>query len=120
MCWTIRRATSKGDEMRRGDLYRVRKHSDPKPYRIFVVVSRNALIESRFSTVVCAPVYSVGGDLSTQVSLGPAGGLKHATWIFSDNLISVRKSDLTDCIGSLPRSKISELNSALKMALDLS
>jgi hypothetical protein len=46
--------------MRRGDLYRVAHSSaaDPKKFRVFVVVSRQALIATRFSTVICAPVYS--------------------------------------------------------------
>jgi mRNA interferase MazF len=45
--------------MKRGDLYRVAGPSggDPKKYRVFVVVSRPALIASRFSTVICAPVH---------------------------------------------------------------
>jgi mRNA interferase MazF len=107
--------------MKRGDLYRVQKpHGDPKSHRVFVVVSRDALIESRFSTVVCAPVFTTGGDLSSQVALGPEEGLKHQSWIFCDNLISVRKTDLTQYVGSLSRPKISEVNAALKMALDLS
>jgi mRNA interferase MazF len=106
--------------MKRGDLYRVHKpHGDPKTHRIFVMVSRDVLIESRFSTVVCAPVFSTGGDLSTQVSVGPSEGLKHPSWIFCDNLISVRKADLTQYVGCLSRPKISELNAALRMALDL-
>jgi mRNA-degrading endonuclease toxin of MazEF toxin-antitoxin module len=37
-----------------------------------------------------------------------------------DNLVSIRKSDLTNYVGSLSRSKVAELNYALKMALDLS
>jgi hypothetical protein len=37
-----------------------------------------------------------------------------------DNLVSMRKSDLTNYVGSLSRSKLAELNHALKMALDLS
>jgi mRNA-degrading endonuclease toxin of MazEF toxin-antitoxin module len=37
-----------------------------------------------------------------------------------DNLVSRRKSDLTNYVGSLSRSKLAELNYALKMALDLS
>ena len=42
--------------MRRGDLYRVSRPSarDPKKYRIFVVASRQVLIDSKFSTVICA------------------------------------------------------------------
>ena len=42
--------------MRRGDLYRVRRPpSDPRPARVFVVVSRQVLLDSKFSTAVCAP-----------------------------------------------------------------
>jgi mRNA interferase MazF len=46
--------------MKRGELYRVAHPSGdgPKKYRVFVVVSRQALIDSRFSTVICAPIYS--------------------------------------------------------------
>ncbi len=31
---------------------------DPKRNRMFAVVSRQMLIDSRFSSVVCAPIYS--------------------------------------------------------------
>lgn len=106
--------------MRRGELYRVFKPGgDPKRYRIFAVVSRQALIESRFSSVVCAPVFSTGEGLSTQVAVGPGEGLKHPSWIMCDNLVSIRKAELTDYVGSLTAVKLSELRVALKMALDL-
>ncbi len=36
-----------------------------------------------------------------------------------DNLVSLRKSDLTNYVGALARAKLAELNRALKMALDL-
>ena len=41
--------------MKRGELYRVSHPSahDPKRFRVFVVVGRQVLIDSRFSTVVC-------------------------------------------------------------------
>jgi len=106
--------------VRRGELYRVQKPAgDPKAQRVFVVVSRQVLIDSRFSTVICAPVFSSGEGLSTQVSVGPGEGLRHTSWIVADNLISLRKSDLTDYVGSLSPAKIAELNRALKVALDL-
>lgn len=106
--------------MRRGELYRVYKPGgDPKLFRVFVVVSRQVLIDSKFSTVVCAPVFTSGQGLSTQVPVGPEEGLKHPSWIMCDNLVSLQKSDLTDFLGSLSRSKTRELNRALKMALDL-
>jgi mRNA interferase MazF len=106
--------------VRRGELYRVFKPGqDPKLYRIFVVVSRQALIDSRFSTVICAPVFSSGEYLSTQVAIGPDEGLKHPSWIMCDNLVSIRKSELTNFVGSLSGSKRTELDRALLMALDL-
>jgi len=106
--------------MRRGELYRVRKpEGDPKPARVFLVVSRQVLIESRFSTVICAPIFSSGQGLSTQVAVGPEDGLKHTSWIMCDNLVSVRKSDLTQFVGTISPSKLSALNEALKSALDL-
>ena len=106
--------------MRSGELYRVYKPGgDPKHYRTFVVASRQVLIDSRFSTVICAPVFSRGEALSTQVSVGPDEGLKHESWIMCDNLVSLRKADLTHYVGSLGPGKLGELNRALKMALDL-
>ena len=46
--------------MRRGEIYRISKPpgDDPGKHRFFVVVSRPALIQSRFSTVICAPIYT--------------------------------------------------------------
>jgi mRNA interferase MazF len=106
--------------MTRGELYRVYKPGgDPKPNRTFVVVSRQVLIDSRFSTVVCAPVFSAGEGLSTQVSIGTDEGMKHPSWIMCDNLVSLRKSDLTHYVGSLSPAHLVELHRAVKMALDL-
>ena len=107
--------------MKRGDLYRVHKASslDPKKFRVFVVVSRQVLIDSRFSTVICAPIFSAYDGLSTQVSVGIAEGLKHDSSIHCDELISIPKSGLTNFVGSLSNDKIRELNEALKIALDL-
>jgi mRNA interferase MazF len=106
--------------VRRGELYRVfRPGRDPKQYRIFAIVSRPALIDSRFSTVVCAPVFTSDAELSTQLSIGPGEGLKHPSWIMCDNLVSMRKSELTNYVGLLSKPKLAELDRALKMALDL-
>ena len=106
--------------MRRGELYRVFKPGgDPKLYRTFVVVSRQALIESRFSTVICAPVFSTGEALSTQIAVGQDEGLKHESWIMCDNLRSLRKTELTQFVGTLSRMKLEELDEALTIALGL-
>jgi mRNA interferase MazF len=106
--------------MRRGELYRVRHPAgDPKRSRVFVVVSRQVLIDSSFSTVVCAPVFSEGKGLSTQVPVGVAEGLKHESAIFCDSLVSIAKAGLTDYVGVLPPAKLVALNRALRTALEL-
>jgi mRNA interferase MazF len=107
--------------MRRGELYRLKNPTrrDPKKSRVFVVVSRQVLIDSRFSTVVCAPVYSSYDGLSTQVSVGIDEGLKHNSSIHCDELVSIPKSLLTNFVGSLPPHRIQELDIALMIALDI-
>lgn len=105
--------------MNRGDLFRVYKPGggDPKHYRVFVVVSRQMLIDSQFSTVICAPVYSRFDGLSTQVKIGPREGLKHESAIHCDALVSLPKSNVTHYLSSLGEEKLAELNHALQIAL---
>jgi mRNA interferase MazF len=107
--------------VKRGDLYRVANPSakDPKKSRVFVIVSRQVLIDSRFSTVICAPIYSTHDGLSTQVLVGLNEGLKHDSSIHCDELVSLPKSILTNFIGSLSPQRIEELNRALSIALDI-
>ena len=83
------------------------------------MVSRQVLIESRFSTVICAPVYTACDGLSTQVTVGLDEGLKHDSGVHCDELVSLPKSLLTDYVGSLSAMKLMELDQALKMALQL-
>ncbi len=107
--------------MKRVDLYRAFKGSrtDPKRSRVFVVVSRQALLDSKFSTVICAPVYAAYDGLSTQVPVGMAEGLKHDSSIHCDELISIPKSTLTDYVGRLGQSKTSELNRSLAISVGI-
>jgi mRNA interferase MazF len=107
--------------MRRGELYRVQNPSrrEPKRSRVFVVVSRQVLIDSRFSTVICAPVYSSYDGLSTQVPVGVEEGLKHHSSIHCDELISLPKSMLSDFAGSVAPHRIQELDVALMVSLDI-
>jgi mRNA interferase MazF len=107
--------------VKRGELYRVHKPTkdDPKRSRVFVVVSRQGLIDSNLSTVICAPVYSSYHGLDSQVVVGIDEGLKHESSIHCDNLVSLQKSDLTNYVGWLSEAKTVELNRALGVALDL-
>jgi mRNA interferase MazF len=106
--------------LHRGELYRVRKPGgDHKRVRTFVVVSRQAVVDSKFSSVICAPVFTEDEGLTTQVAVGPDEGLRHASWIMCDQLVSAPKRQLTDFVGTLSQRKIAELNAALRIALDL-
>lgn len=108
--------------MRRGELYRVSKPSsqDPRKFRVFVIVSRQALIDSRFSTVICTPIYTAYDGLSTQIPVGVEEGLKHESCIHCDELVSLPKSMLTHCVGILREDKQPDLERALRIALALS
>ena len=107
--------------MRRGELYRVYKASSqgPKKYRVFVIVSRQILIDSRFSRAICSPIYSSFDGLSTQVPVGIDDGLKHDSSIHCDELVSILKSSLNHFIGILRPAKIEALNRALAIAIGL-
>jgi mRNA interferase MazF len=107
--------------LRRGDLYRVRRpgRGDPKASRVFVIVSRQALIDSRFSTVVCAPIYTRRDGLATQVDLGTEEGLKHDSSIHCDALVSLPKAALTDYVARLRPVRLRALDEALRVALAL-
>jgi mRNA interferase MazF len=83
------------------------------------VVSRQALVESGFSTVVCAPVFCERHGLPTQVPVGTTEGLKHDSAIQCDGLMSIEKSRLTDFVGELSPTKLRELDAALAAALAL-
>ena len=105
--------------MRRGELYRVYPagRADPRDFRVFVVLSRQTLIDSTFSSVICAPVYSCFSGLSTQLAVGTAEGLKSDSSIFCDELMSIEKSKLTDFVGSLSAPKLARLTQCLRIAV---
>ncbi len=107
--------------MKRSEPYRVEKPSkrDPKGFRVFVIVSRQRFIETRFDSVICAPIYTNCIGLQSEVEVGIEDGLKHDSCIHCDELISIQKSNLTNYVGKLSPNKIIELNEALKNALEL-
>jgi mRNA interferase MazF len=92
---------------------------DPKRFRVFLVVSRHVVIESKFSTVICAPVYSAHHGLSTQVAVGTEEGLRHDSSVHCDELVSLPKSALTHFVGRLGPVRLPELDRALALALDI-
>ena len=107
--------------MKRGELYRVflGLGTDTKKQRVYVIVSRQELIDSGYSTLVCAPVYTSYEGLSTQVLIGVNEGLKHPSAIRCDELISMLKTRLTNYIGIISEEKLIELGQALAIALGI-
>lgn len=107
--------------MNRGELYLVTKpgRQAPKRQRVFAIVSRQALLRTKFSTVICAPVYSRHDGLNTQVRIRPDEGLKAESSVHCDELVSLPKNMLTRYVGRLTETQIGELNRALSTALDL-
>lgn len=107
--------------MRRGEVYLVQHPTsrDPRRQRAFVVVSRQLLLDSSFSTVVCAPVYTRRDGLHTQVEVGVDEGLKHESSIHCDELMSLPKGSLTQYLGSLSAARLVQLDRALAFALEL-
>jgi len=107
--------------MKRGELYRISlgSRTDTKKQRVYVVVSRQELIDSAYSTLVCAPIYTNYEGLSTQVPVGIEEGLKHPSAIRCDELISILKSRLTDYVGLLSGEKLAELGHALSIAVGI-
>lgn len=83
------------------------------------MVSRPTLIDSRFATVICAPIFTVHDGLSTQVAAGIDEGLQHDSSIHCDALMSIPKGLLTHYAGTLSAAKLEALNRALLVALDL-
>lgn len=83
------------------------------------MVSRQALADSLFSTVVCAPIYTRRDGLATQVDVGPEDGLKHDSSVHCDALVSLPKSLLTDYIGGLKPVRLRAIDQALRVALAL-
>jgi len=104
--------------MKRGELYRVSLGSktDTKKQKVYVIISRQELIDSSYSTLICAPVYTNYEGLSTQVQVGVEEGLKHTSAIRCDELISILKTRLTDYVGILSEEKLIELRHALSIA----
>ncbi len=108
--------------MRRGEIYRTRQKIAERGGKpgFYVVVSRDFMAQNDdISTVICAPVYSQILGLSTELVLGPEQGMPRDSAVRCDFLSLMFKQKLTHYVGSLPASKLADLDRALAAALDL-
>jgi mRNA interferase MazF len=86
---------------------------------VFAIVSHQIVVDSRYSTVICAPIFTRYDGLSTQVAVGINEGLKHDSSIHCDHLVSITKTMLTDFVGSLTPSMMRQLNQCLAFAVEI-
>ncbi|GMV86032.1 MAG: hypothetical protein AMXMBFR80_18870 [Dehalococcoidia bacterium] len=106
--------------MQRGELYRVvHPPGDPRPARVYLVVSRDGFLDARHSTAMVVPVYSAFHGLETEVLVDETFGLKQSSSLHCDEVMSVRRTLLRDFVGLLPPEKMREVNRALAIALDI-
>ena len=106
--------------LQRGELYRVPfPPNDPRPARVFLVVSRQRFLEADHSTALCVPAYSNFHGLASEVLVGEAEGLKYASSLQCDLVTSLRRSLFTDYVGSLSADKMALVNRALATALSI-
>ena len=108
--------------MTRGEIYRTSERSPERGGKpgFYVVVSRAFIAENDdVSTVVCAPVYGEVLGISTEVVLGHGEGLPKTSAARCDFLALLFKRKLTAFVGTLSPRKLTELDRALAIALDL-
>ena len=83
-----------------------------------VVLTREA-VRPYLRTVTVAPITSTIRGLSTEVQVGPANGLAHASVISCDNIQTIPADRLGRQLGFLHDRQEPELAAAIQAAFDL-
>lgn len=92
---------------------------EPAGRRPVCVLTRDAAI-SVLTAVTCAPITRTIRGIRSEVEIGPDHGLPEAWVISCDNVLTVPLDDLDDrAVGHLDEIKRSELDRALRFALDI-
>lgn len=83
------------------------------------VLTRDAAI-SVLTAVTCAPITRTIRGIRSEVEIGPEEGLPETCVISCDNVLTVPLNDLDErAVGHLDEIKRSELDRALRFALDI-
>ena len=107
--------------MRKGDVVIAAERGafsgKPRPW---VVVQADSFLDDVSSVTVCPIVDSVQ-QTSFRVTCAPSqeNGLRKASAVLVDKVTTIRSSSLRATIGSLSRAKVSEIDQALRLWLDL-
>ncbi len=88
----------------------------PDKLRPVLVLSRAEAIDA-LHTVVVAPITSTIRGIPSEVLLGQAEGLKHASAVNLDHLHTVEKTGLKQFLGTLRPARLREVCASLAIAL---
>jgi mRNA interferase MazF len=92
---------------------------DPAGRRPVCILTRDAAISVR-NAVTCAPITRTIRGIRSEVEIGPDEGLPETCVINCDNVLTVPLEDLDERpVGSLDEIKRSQLDRALRYALDI-
>jgi mRNA interferase MazF len=84
-----------------------------------VLVLTRELVRPHLRRVTVAPITSTIRGLSTEVSVGQANGLDHASAVSCDNILTVPVTALSRQIGFLLPAQEPDLSRAIQAAFDL-
>ena len=103
--------------MKKGEI-RWYKFQQPDKKRPVLILTRNSIIE-HLNSLTIAPITSTIRDIPSEVVLSESEGMKKDCAINLDHIQTVPKSKIGSLITQLNSSKLSEVSTALKFALDL-
>ena len=84
-----------------------------------VLILTREVVRPHLSRVTVAPITSTIRGLSTEVSVGPANGLDHASVVSCENILTVPVTAFGRQLGSLLAEQETALTEAIRAAFDL-
>lgn len=108
--------------MKRGELFSVAASGDYGKPRPAVIIQADALLEGGLNSVIICPLTSTPTEAKwfrIAVEPEPENGLKKASYIMVDKVMSVRRERLGQPIGRISKEQIVQLNRALAFVVGL-
>ena len=102
-------------EVNRGEVWQF-SFPSPNKRRPVLILTRQEIV-SHLHSVTVAPITTSIRGIPSEVVIGPECGLKVASAINLDNLVTVPKAGLRSFVGTVPSTVLTELREALLFAL---
>ena len=102
-------------EVNRGEIWQF-SFPSPNKRRPVLILTRQEII-GHLHSVTVAPITTTIRGIPSEVVIDPECGLKTASAINLDNLVTVPKAGLRSFVGTVPSTVFSELRGALLFAL---